>query len=98
MHKNGRKNLNIQDEYIHIRVSKRTKSCLEKQAENKGMNLSDYIRHLLKEGNRREKNNKRSAECIVLCQEIVEYVKEKYDCADNEILERMVDKAWEKLS
>lgn len=92
------KNLKQQDGYIHFRISKRMKNSLQRQANKQGKSLSDYIRYLIKEGKKKEKIKKELAQCIVLCQDIVEYVQEKYDCSENEILEEMVEKLWEKLS
>ncbi len=98
MKKQKGRNLTVCDEYINIRVSKRMKSILKKQADKQGESLSDYIRHLIQEGKRKQKAKKELVQCLVLCQDIVGYVREKYDCPENEVLVEMVDKAWEKLS
>lgn len=93
-----RKNLNRQDGNIHIRVTQNMKNSLEKQAGKQKMSLSDYIRYLIQEGKKKDKMNKELAQCMVICQNIVEYVQEKYDCSENEVLKEMIEKAWEKLS
>lgn len=98
MKKQKGRSLTVCDEYINVRVSKRMKSILKNQADQQEKSLSDYIRYLIQEGRKKQKAKKELAQCLVLCQDIVGYIREKYDCPENEILVEMVDKAWEKLS
>lgn len=90
-----RKSEKTQD--LHIRVSKREKEKLSKEAEKLGISVSEYIRPLIMQKKSNAEPSSKVSTAVVLCQDIVTYVQEKYGCEDDEELSRRADKLWEIL-
>lgn len=85
---------NIRDNSIHIRLTTKEKKSLERKADKCGKNLSNYIRELLLEKNKKNEIVGKLSISITKLQDILNYIEEKYDCEDNEILREMVEELW----
>ena len=90
-HKNKKTQLNI-------RISKTEKRRLKRKAIKNGLNLSEYIRAMLSEGDRKQQSPGMVSQYVVICQDILNIVQEKYSCEDNSMLEEKVEKLWKILS
>lgn len=83
-------------EQIHIRVSEKDKKQIKKLAEKTGIgNTSKYMRMQALNGELKE--GVTVGIVLVLAEELVRYVEEKYD-NENEELRRKVDELWELCS
>ena len=78
-HKNKKTQLNI-------RISKTEKRRLKRKAIKNGLNLSEYIRAMLSGGDRKQQGPGMVSQCVVICQDILNIVQEKYSCEDNSML------------
>ncbi len=90
-HKNKKAQLNI-------RLSQTEKRRLKRKAIKNGLNLSEYIRAMLSGGDRKQQSPEMVSQCVVICQDILNIVQEKYSCEDNSMLEEKVEKLWKILS
>lgn len=90
-HKNKKAQLNI-------RLSQTEKRRLKRKAIKNGLNLSEYIRAMLSGGDRKQQDPGMASQCVVICQDILNIVHEKYSCEDNSMLEEKVEKLWKILS
>ena len=82
---------------LHLRVTKREKNKLSKEAEELGINMSAYMRSLVFGSKNENKPSSKAIRAVTMCQDIVTYVQEKYACEDDtELVERM-DALWEIL-
>ena len=91
----GHKNKKAQ---LNIRLSQTEKRRLKRKAINNGLNLSEYIRAMLSGGDRKQQGPGMVSQCVVICQDILNIVQEKYSCEDNSMLEEKVEKLWKILS
>lgn len=82
---------------IHVRLPERVKNRLENEAQELNTNVSNVVRMKLLEKDNRKCDFDMLCTCAALCQDILNYIEEKYDCAENEVLKEMVDKLWELL-
>lgn len=51
----------------------------------------------LSESDGRQQSPGRVNQCVILCQDILNIVQEKYNCEDNSLLEEKVEKLWKLL-
>lgn len=79
-HKNKKAQLNI-------RLSQTEKRRLKRKAIKNGLNLSEYIRAMLSGGDRKQQSPGMVSQYVVICQDILNIVQEKYSCEDNSMLE-----------
>lgn len=82
---------------MNIRLSQAEKKRLEKKARKSGLNLSEYVRAWLLQGDGKQQGFEMVGQCVVLCQDILNIVLEKYSCEDNSLLEEKVEKLWKIL-
>jgi len=82
---------------LHLRVTKREKNKLSKEASKMGVSISAYIRPLILGKRSDGKTSSKAIQVAVLCQDIVTYVEEKYICEDNIELSERMKKIWEVL-
>ncbi len=69
---------------MNIRLSKTEKRRLKRKAIMSGLSLSEYVRALLSVGDgKKQQNPGMVSQCVVLCQDILNIVQEKYSCEDN---------------
>ncbi len=83
---------------LNIRLSQAEKRRLKRKAVKSGLNFSEYIRARLSESDRKQQDPGIVSQCVVLCQDILNIVQEKYSCEDNSLLEEKVEKLWKILS
>ena len=83
---------------LNIRLSQTEKKRLKSKALKSGLNLSEYIRARLSQNDGRQQIPEMAGQCAVLCQDILNIVREKYSCEDNSLLEERVEKLWKILS
>lgn len=83
---------------LNIRLSQTEKRRLKRKAIKNGLNLSEYIRAMLSGGDRKQQGPGMVSQCVVICQDILNIVQEKYSCEDNSTLEEKVEKLWKILS
>ena len=93
--KKGKNNKKAQ---LNIRLSQTEKRRVSKQAGNSGLNLAEYTRARLFGGDGKQQDPGMMGQCVVLCQDILNIVQEKYSCEENSILEEKVEKLWKILS
>ena len=89
-HKNKKAQLNI-------RLSQTEKRRLKRKAIKNGLNLSEYIRAMLSEGDRKQQSPGMVSQYVVICQDILNIVQEKYSCEDNSMLEENEEELRWKL-
>ena len=53
---------------------------------------------MLSGGDRKQQGPVMVSQCVVICQDILNIVQEKYSCEDNSMLEEKVEKLWKILS
>ncbi len=83
---------------VTLRLTKEDKKYLEKLAEVSGKNTSDYVRKLIHAGKKGGLVKERElAECVTLCQNIINHVREKYQAEDDKVLAEMEDELWNLL-
>lgn len=82
---------------MNIRLSQSEKRMLERKAQKSGINLSEYTRARLFGGDEKQQNPEMVGQCVVLCQDILNIVEEKYSCEDNSLLNEKVEKLWKVL-
>lgn len=82
---------------LHIRLEQREKKRLEKKARQMDLSLSEYIRMLLSGDSKKRQSPELVNRCSVLCQDILNVVKEKYSCEENSLLEEKVKELWRLL-
>lgn len=84
---------------ISIRLTQGEKRKLGDMAVKNGLSLSECIRALLFKDDEKRKNRKMVNPCVViLCQDILNIIEEKYRCEDNGVLEEKVEGLWKLLS
>lgn len=83
---------------LNIRLSQTEKKRLEKKARKSCINLSEYVRAQLFQGDEKQQGLETVGQCAVLCQDILNIIQEKYSCEDNSMLEERVEKLWRILS
>lgn len=86
------------NEHLNIRLSQNEKRRLKRKAEKCGLSVSGYSRALLFGDNEKQQNLGMVNQCVILCQDILNIVQEKYSCEDNSLLEEKVGKLWNLLS
>ena len=89
----SKKKTNEKNQDLHVRVTKREKERLMKEAENLGLSVSEYIRPLI----RKENPIAKMSELVVLVQDIITHVQEKYSCEDDEELAYREERLWKIL-
>lgn len=95
--KKRKKKSSVRNESLHFRLSKREKNEIKKNAAKLKVSMSDYVRAaILSKGKGNVSSNKLSMS-VVLCQDIVTYVQERYACEDDTELEERIDKLWNIL-
>lgn len=82
---------------LNIRLSQVEKRRLERKAMKSGLNLSEYIRGQLSKGDGKRQDIEMVSQCVILCQDILNIIQEKYNCEDNSLLEEKVEKLWKRL-
>lgn len=93
--KNNSKNSLTED--IHTRISPKEKRKIEKQANKCGMTKSEYLREMISSTLENEKDAMICANIVTLCQDLVNYVQEKYGNDDDKYLEGKVRQLWDAL-
>lgn len=83
---------------LNIRLSQAEKRRLNRKAIESGLNLSKYSRALLFGGDGKQQSPGMVNQCVILCQDILNIVQEKYSCEDNSLLEEKVERLWKLLS
>ena len=83
-------------ENIHVRLSKKEKMKLEKGAAKAGISVSEYLRLLILEKKRKVREVGKECEVVVLCQDLITYIMERYSSEDEELRERM-ERIWKIL-
>lgn len=81
---------------VTIRLSKKERSNLDKRVKNSGLELSAYVRDVLKHPGKFADLGI-SLKCASLCQDILNHVEEKYKNVDDETLSEMVRELWKIL-
>lgn len=95
--KNSKKQLREKTQDLHLRVTKREKDKLSKEASELGVSVSAYIRPLIFGKKTDGKPSSKVIQATALCQDIVTYVQEKYVSEDDSELSERIEKLWEIL-
>lgn len=96
--KENKSNSSDKKAQLNIRLSQTEKKRLEKKARKSCINLSEYVRARLFQGDGKQHGLETVGQCVVLCQDILNIIQEKYSCEDNSLLEERVEKLWKILS
>lgn len=83
---------------LNIRLSQAEKRRLKRKAVKSDLNLSEYCRAQLFGGDGKQQDPVMVSQCVVLCQDILNIVQEKYSCEDNDMLEEKMERLWKILS
>lgn len=97
-YKNGNQKRRGKRAQLNIRLLQTEKRKLERKAQKSGLNLSEYTRARLFGGDKKQQNPEMISQCVILCQDILNIVEEKYSSEDNSMLEEKVEKLWKMLS
>lgn len=80
---------------LSIRMDDKTKKMIEQRAEKSGETTSAYVLNCILTGKNKEGYKERMAEIAAICQEICNYVEEKY--GNDDIMEERIERLWELL-
>lgn len=95
--KENKSNSSDKKAQLNIRLSQTEKKRLEKKARKSCINLSEYVRTRLFQGDGKQQGVEMVGQCVVLCQDILNIIQEKYSCEDNTPLEEKVENLWKIL-
>ena len=95
--KNDCKNEDHKKAQLNIRLSQTEKRRLKRKAIKNGLNLSEYIRAMLSGGDGKRQAPGMVSQYVVICQDILNIVQEKYSCEDNSMLEENEEELRWKL-
>lgn len=84
-------------ENIHLRLTKREKNRLQRRAEELGTNVSEYIRILTLKKEIRGGRKADYCKLIVLCQDLVSYIQQRYDRVEDQELAERMERVWKLL-
>ena len=84
-------------ENVHVRLSKKEKRKLEKDAAKLGVSISEYLRRFALGKQIKIMNTGKECELVVLCQELVTCIMERYHSEDDEELCERLEKIWKQL-
>ena len=92
-----KKQVEKRTENVHVRLSKKEKRKLEKDATKLGVSISEYLRRSALGKQIKIMSTGKECELVVLCQDLVAYVVEQYESEDDEELCERLEKIWKLL-
>lgn len=83
------------DASLTIRLSQKEKKEIKNTAKNAGKDISEYCRMKLKKREKYQDIICYHSHILVLHLELIEYIRQNYDCEDDEYLRKKVEELWE---